>query len=66
MMSTDAAMHSALKIIGKKVQFEKVLLFASKVNMACRRHLRSKKLQQKKKSIIAFEISIAQYFFYYF
>ena len=48
MMSTDAAMHSALKIIGEKVQFEKVLLFASKVNMACRRQLRSKKLQPKK------------------
>ena len=47
MMSTDAAMHSALKIRRKKVQFEKVLLFASKVNMACCRHLRSKKLQQK-------------------
>ena len=66
MMSTDAAMHSALKIRGKKCNLRKyLLLFASKVNMACRRHLRSKKLQQKK-SIIAFEISIAQYFFYYF
>ena len=48
MMSTDAAMHSALKIRGEKCNLRKyLLLFASKVNMACRRHLRSKKLQQK-------------------